>query len=224
VVGQMVFFTAAVNPLPQGSGSPTGTVSFKDGTTTLGTGVLHANSNGTGSLATFTISTLAQGTHAITVVYDGDTNFKTSTSAALTQTVNAPGSATPLVSFANPSVIDPARSLPAVVSGQERNMLPIRFAGQPQQTAGSDSESSSDVRRRRADLGCAGWVLRIRSKTRMAREIRASLILPAEGDSVLPPPSAGSRVTISAEVPTESGPLRLVEDVQDIRRPAEEFR
>jgi hypothetical protein len=56
-------------------------VTFKDGTTTLGTGTL---SNG---LATYTTSSLSVGTHSITAVYGGSSVFATSTSSALTQTV-----------------------------------------------------------------------------------------------------------------------------------------
>ena len=65
-----------------GSGTPTGTVTFKDGSTTLATAML---SGGTASLS---ISTLTVGTHPIKVVYGGDSNFKTSTSAVLTQVIS----------------------------------------------------------------------------------------------------------------------------------------
>ena len=74
--GGNVTYTASVT-----SGA-TGTVTFKDGSTSLGTGTL---SNGS---ATYTIKTpLTGGTHSITAVYGGDTNYATSTSSAVTQTV-----------------------------------------------------------------------------------------------------------------------------------------
>ena len=60
----------------------TGTITFRDGTTTLGTSTL----NGSG-VATFTTTTLALGTHSITAVYGGDTNFTGGTSIAFAQTV-----------------------------------------------------------------------------------------------------------------------------------------
>ena len=66
-----------------GSGTPTGTVTFMDGSTTLRTRTL------TGGVATFTTSSLPIGTHPIKVVYGGDTNFKSSTSAVLNQVVQA---------------------------------------------------------------------------------------------------------------------------------------
>jgi len=80
--GQSVTFTATVTVVAPGAGSPSGTVTFLDGATILGTGTLS------GGTATFTTSTLAVGSHSITASYGGDTNFSGSTSAALTQTVN----------------------------------------------------------------------------------------------------------------------------------------
>jgi hypothetical protein len=88
VLGHPVTFTARVRVILPGAGVPTGTVTFEDtfnGTTkTLGSGTV--NSQG---LATFSTSTLAVGSHAITAVYGGDAHFLTSTAAAFGQTVNA---------------------------------------------------------------------------------------------------------------------------------------
>src|SRR5207253_10623179 len=81
-----------------GSGTPTGTVTFKDGATTLGTGTLSSGA------ATFATSSLSLAAHSITAVYGGDTNFTVSTSSTLTQNVNQAGSATTVSSSANPSV------------------------------------------------------------------------------------------------------------------------
>ncbi len=78
-VGQSVTFTASVTP--QFSGTPTGSVTFDDGTTTLKTVPLS------GGAAKFTTSTLTSGSHTITATYSGSTSF-TSSSASLTQTVN----------------------------------------------------------------------------------------------------------------------------------------
>jgi hypothetical protein len=63
------------------AGTPTGTVTFLDGTTPLGTGTLS------GGVATLTLSTLAAGSHSITAAYGGDTNFPAATSGVLTQVV-----------------------------------------------------------------------------------------------------------------------------------------
>jgi Bacterial Ig-like domain (group 3) len=93
--GQSVTLTASVN----GSGvTPTGTVTFMDGATTLGSGSLVSGS------ATFTTSALAPGNHSISVVYGGDTNYTGSTSSALSQAVNQAASTTVVASPQNPSV------------------------------------------------------------------------------------------------------------------------
>jgi hypothetical protein len=94
-VGQPVTFTAMVT-CP--GFTPTGTVTFKDGATTLGTGTL----NGAGT-ASFTTSSLTPGTHGITTAYSGDANCSASTSPALTQVVNPAVAGTTLASSANPS-------------------------------------------------------------------------------------------------------------------------
>jgi len=77
-VGQSVTFTATTT-----GSSPTGTVTFKDGANTLGTGTLNGS-----AVATFTTSSLTPGSHSITASYGGDSNNSASTSAALVQVVN----------------------------------------------------------------------------------------------------------------------------------------
>jgi hypothetical protein len=74
-----VTFTASVKSTT--TGTPTGQVTFKDGSTTLGTGTLS------GGKATFRTSSLPVGTHSITAVYGGSTSYNGSTSSALTQKV-----------------------------------------------------------------------------------------------------------------------------------------
>ncbi len=80
--GDSVTLTATVSG---SGGTPTGTVTFKDGTATLGTGTL----NGSGQ-ATFTTNKLSAvaSPHSLTAVYGGDSNFNPSTSSAVSQTVN----------------------------------------------------------------------------------------------------------------------------------------
>jgi hypothetical protein len=81
--GTPVALTAAVKET-SGSGVPTGTVTFLDGTTTLGTGTL----NGAGT-ATYNAGALAAGTHTLTANYGGDASNASSTSSAITVTINA---------------------------------------------------------------------------------------------------------------------------------------
>jgi hypothetical protein len=96
--GDSVTFTATVAPTGAG-----GTVTFKDGATTLGTGTL---SGGTASLFT---SSLSAGSHSLTAEYAGDSSYSGSTSTALNQTVNK---ATPSVStWPSASAISEGQSL-----------------------------------------------------------------------------------------------------------------
>ena len=84
--GQSVTFTATLGVVSPGAGSPTGLVTFMDGSHVLGTGTV---SNG---VVTFTTTSLGAGSHTITAVYGGDGSFNTSTSAPLTETVNSASS------------------------------------------------------------------------------------------------------------------------------------
>ncbi len=85
-VGQTVGFTATVSgQWSVVSGQwPSGTVTFADGSTSLGTGLLDSSGN-----ATWTTSGLTVGGHSITAVYGGDTGFPGSTSAAVIQSIHA---------------------------------------------------------------------------------------------------------------------------------------
>lgn len=95
---QPVTFTATVSPIAPGAGTPTGAITFSDGSTILGTATL--DSTGT---ASFTTSALGVGTHAISASYAGDSNFNASTSS-LSQIVNKIAATVTLSSSANPSV------------------------------------------------------------------------------------------------------------------------
>lgn len=81
--GTNLAFTATVAPAA-GSGTPTGTVTFLDGTTALGPGTLNASTQ-----ATYSTTSLAVGSHSITAVYNADSNFASSTSPAVIVTINS---------------------------------------------------------------------------------------------------------------------------------------
>ena len=108
--GQSVTYTAVVS---SNGGTPTGAVTFYDGTTSLGSGLL----DGSGQ-ATLAITTLLVGTHSITVAYGGDANFGSSTSAPLSQVVAKATTSTSLTSSPNPSTLGQSVSLNATVMGQ----------------------------------------------------------------------------------------------------------
>jgi acid phosphatase len=114
--GQSVTLTATVS---SASGKPTGTVTFTDGSNTLGAAPL----NGSG-VATLTTSSLAPGSHSITAAYGGDANFTSSTSAPYSLTVHAPApslTAAPVVNGDNPNGLYNAAG--QTTPGQQRSMV-----------------------------------------------------------------------------------------------------
>ena len=110
IPGQSVSFTATVT---SGSGTPSGTVQFKDGVTNLGAPVTLIAGQ-----ATFTTTTLSTGAHSITAVYSGDSSFATSTSGAVAHQVDQAATATALVRSAgpNPSTVGQLVSFTATVT------------------------------------------------------------------------------------------------------------
>ena len=78
VAGQPMTLTATVKALVPGAGTPTGTVTFEDGGTTLGTGTLAADGT-----ATLSAAALDAGCHTITAVYPGDANFAASSGSTM---------------------------------------------------------------------------------------------------------------------------------------------
>ena len=79
--GQSVTLTAKVNIPSTEIEEPSGTVTFMDGTTIIATEDVNSGR------ATLTTSSLSSGSHSITAEYSGDSNFKSSTSAPFTLTV-----------------------------------------------------------------------------------------------------------------------------------------
>jgi uncharacterized delta-60 repeat protein len=114
--GQLVTFSATVNPVAPGAGTPTGTVTFMDGASTLGTGTLSTDTPNGSDLATFSTSGLIAASHGITAVYGGDANFTGSTSAVLTQTVNKAVTTVALTSSPNPSTNGTTVTFTATIS------------------------------------------------------------------------------------------------------------
>ncbi|MDF3293221.1 beta strand repeat-containing protein, partial [Streptomyces silvisoli] len=110
VFGQAKTLTATVTAVAPGGGTPTGSVGFFDGATLVGTGTLS------GGVATLTTSSLSVGSHSLTAVYGGDSNFSGSTSPVDTQTVNRSATSTVLSSSPDPSVFGQAKALTATVT------------------------------------------------------------------------------------------------------------
>jgi hypothetical protein len=93
VYGQSVTFTATVS---SSAGTPTGTVTFTDGATTIGSAPLN------GGVATLSTATLAAGAHTITASYGGAADYFGSSNST-SQSVATATTASTLSSSPNPS-------------------------------------------------------------------------------------------------------------------------
>ena len=118
-----VSLTSSVNPVNLGAnttltatvsspyGTPTGTVTFMDGSTVLGTGTL--NSSG---VATLTVSFSVAGNHPLTVSYPGAGYFQAANSAVLNELVQTFGTTIGLTSSVNPVIVNANTVLTATAS------------------------------------------------------------------------------------------------------------
>jgi streptogramin lyase len=85
VAGQPVTLTASVASGTPGAGTPTGTITFKDGNTVIGVAAV-----GLQGTATITTQFATKGGHALTAVYSGDRNFAGSAQETDLSVVDAP--------------------------------------------------------------------------------------------------------------------------------------
>jgi hypothetical protein len=123
-VNQPVAITATVSADAPGSSTPTGTVSFYDGTTLLG--IMSLNTNGT---ATYATALLQAGNHPITATYNGftqgDFHFSSSTSLPMNLIVNKDTVVVALASSPNPAWATQSVTFTTVVSaGGTGNIVP----------------------------------------------------------------------------------------------------
>jgi hypothetical protein len=100
IAGEMVTFKATVS----GTGTPTGTIAFKEGTTIL------ATVNLVGGIASYSTSTLTVGSHQIVASYSGDLKSKASDSSIVTQTVNA----APTARTSAPVIAKQVKAIPVI--------------------------------------------------------------------------------------------------------------
>ena len=96
------------------NGTPTGTVTFLDGTTILGTGNL--NSSG---VATFSTSQLTPGAHSLSVSYPGDTTTAAGTSNTVSETISQATTVTTLASSNASATVGTSVSFTATISSSE---------------------------------------------------------------------------------------------------------
>ena len=115
--GEAIKFTATVTSAVSGE-IPTGSVTFKLGTVSLGTGVL------TDGVATLTIAATQVGTGSITAGYTGVTGFSASTSAPLSEVVSADATTTKVSSSLSPSVFGKSVTFTATVTSAVSGTTP----------------------------------------------------------------------------------------------------
>ena len=144
VYGGQVLLSAVVSPV-SGTITPTGTVTFRDGSTNLGSSTLNA-----AGVATLPTAALAAGTHTITAQYNGDSTYSGSTSAGLSQTVNKANTTTALTSNRNPSnpgqpVIFKATISPSTATGTVQFFDGTTLLGTSTVNGGSASLSTSSL-------------------------------------------------------------------------------
>lgn len=113
--GQLVTFVATVEPAS--SGTPTGSVVFRNNGTRLSTVGL------TGETAIYSTSSLGPGSNPITATYSGDGNFSSSGSPILTQNVAKLSSTIALASSANPATLGQAVQIVATVTSTGNSPL-----------------------------------------------------------------------------------------------------
>lgn len=106
---QAITLTATIAHV--GPGTPTGPVTFSDGSNPLGTVPLVGNQ------ATLTILALSIGTHSLSALYAGDSNFLPSTSAPISETVRQAATTVGLASNLNPSYVNQSVTFNATVKG-----------------------------------------------------------------------------------------------------------
>lgn len=107
VVGEAVTFTATVASAAAGSGTPTGTVEFKDGAASMGSATVDA-----GGVATISTKTLSAADHVITASYGGDAIFLNSVSSDVKQSVLADSDADGVPDVADACPNDPNKAEP----------------------------------------------------------------------------------------------------------------
>ncbi|HKW33978.1 MAG TPA: Ig-like domain repeat protein [Candidatus Acidoferrum sp.] len=88
---QAVTLSVAISSQSNSAQGPTGSVTFKDGSNTIGTATVTpagaTSSAGASGTASFSAMFTTTGSHSLTAVYAGDTNYATSTSAPVPVTV-----------------------------------------------------------------------------------------------------------------------------------------
>jgi hypothetical protein len=115
VVGQPITYTAKPVVWTPGSGTPTGKVTFRDGTSPIA-GCTDVALGGGAAACTTVYTSTAGSPHSITAAYGGDDELKDSTSDPVPESVDKAVSTTTLTSSPNPSVTAQGVTLTAAVA------------------------------------------------------------------------------------------------------------
>src|SRR5262249_50031084 len=110
VTGQPVTLTATVSQVTPAPEIIAGTVTFMDGSTSLGDVTIASGS------ASLTTSALSVGTHSLSAIYSGNPDFVGSTSAVVAQAVNQGATSTSISSTPNPATIGQTGTISVTVS------------------------------------------------------------------------------------------------------------
>jgi hypothetical protein len=207
VGGSSVTFTAQV---PGNCNVPTGSVTFLDGATSIGTVALDSSAD-----ASITTSSLTVGTHTITVTYPGDFNFYKSISAPLTQTVIGYPTATTLTVSPNPASAFTPITLSSTLSsnfGHPTGTIVFTAGGQTLASApvGANGQATTTI----SSLGAGAYsvVATYQASTTFATSSSAAVnetVVGAESVTSLNaspnPATAGQTVTLTATVHAAQG-------------------
>jgi hypothetical protein len=124
-VATVVTLTSSVNPSADNQSvtfsasihvGATGSITFLDGTTVLGTGPVSAT-----GVAVFATSTLSIGSHPITASYGGDSNYSSAVSAILVQTVSKIPTAITITESTPAQLVNGGISFTATVTASSPN-------------------------------------------------------------------------------------------------------
>ena len=124
--GTPVTLTANVTPYTGGSVTASGTMSFRDGATTLGTAPISSTGEASITVSTFTV---AGSPHSLTAAYSGDPNFLTSTSGPVLLTVSPAPIAVSLISSDNPSAFGQTVTFTATVPSGATGSIQFKDGG-----------------------------------------------------------------------------------------------
>jgi hypothetical protein len=204
-VGASVTYTATVT----GSGAtPTGSVTFYDGATSLGTITLDA-----AGVASITTSGLGAGLRSITAVYSGNATYGGSDSAVLDQSIR-PATTTTLASSANPATVGASITYTATVSrasGTPEGDVTFYDGGTPIGTAALDGSGVATFATSSLTTGTHSITAGYAATTGFQGSTSAALsqIVRAAStttvSSSLNPASPGDSITFTATVTGASG-------------------